>query len=375
MSNIRDMNQNNNPFWDFVASMQNNPGAYPFAEGRGQDQGHFTPFDGYFWGPFGPMPHRGRRHGPPSHDRRGSPPPPPEESHEPRGPTDGPPPPPPGHETDGRPLSRGPPHGHHGHHHGPPRHHGRGPRGPPPHDGVAPPPPPPFDEPLSRSPTPPTPPETPAEPHHHPRSHSPHRGGPHHHRGPSPRRRGPSPHHRRGGRCGGRGGRGGFGLRGGHRHGPPRGGNFPFDLNALAEAFAPGLFANDSAVARNSNNNDGTFTPDIDVFDTASAYIVHVSLPGAKKSDLDITYNPARNSVTITGVVTRPGVDEEMMSALALDERKVGTFEREIKLDENARVNDDAIAAKLEDGVLRVTVPKVLDDEEEYVTVKKVELE
>lgn len=63
------------------------------------------------------------------------------------------------------------------------------------------------------------------------------------------------------------------------------------------------------------------------------------------------------------------------MSALALDERKVGTFEREIKLDENARVNDDAIAAKLEDGVLRVTVPKVLDDEEEYVTVKKVELE
>ena len=188
------MNQANN-FWDFVASLQNNSGAFPFAEGRGPSA-EFDPFEGQqFWGPWAQR-GRGRGphgHGPHGHGRRG-PPPPAGEGHESHGPS--------GNESDGPAPPRGPgPHAHHhhgprgphAHPHGPPHHHGRGGhRGPPPpeHDGAMPPPPPPFDEPLSRSPTPPTPPETPAEPHHHPRSQS-----PRHHRGPSPHHHGPR-HHR-----------------------------------------------------------------------------------------------------------------------------------------------------------------------------------
>lgn len=122
---------------------------------------------------------------------------------------------------------------------------------------------------------------------------------------------------------------------------------------------------------------DGTFTPEIDVFDTPSAYIVHASLPGAKKPDISITYSATRSSVNISGVVTRPGVDEELMSTLALDERKVGAFERNVRLDESVKIDEDGISAKLEDGVLRVTIPKVVldEEEEEYIDVKKVELE
>jgi HSP20 family protein len=113
----------------------------------------------------------------------------------------------------------GPPHGHH---HGPP-HGPHGHRGP--SEGTVP-PPPHVDEPTSRSPSPHTPPETPAEPHHHPRPQSPHRGPHHHHEGP----------HRGRGR--------GRGPRGGHHNSHPRGGpsGFPFDLNALAEAFGPAFF-------------------------------------------------------------------------------------------------------------------------------------
>lgn len=146
-------------------------------------------------------------------------------------------------------------------------------------------------------------------------------------------------------------------------------------MSALAEAFAPGMFNNNNTdVAR--NGDDGTFTPEVDVFDTESAYIIHASVPGAKKPDLDITYAAARNSVTISGVIMRPGVDEEMMSTLALDERKIGSFEREIRLDEKVKIDEEGIGAKLEDGVLRVTVPKILEeDEEEYVEVRRVELE
>jgi HSP20 family protein len=74
--------------------------------------------------------------------------------------------------------------------------------------------------------------------------------------------------------------------------------------------------------------------------------------------------------------MTRPGVDEEMMGALALDERRVGAFEREIKLEDGVKIDEEGISAKLEDGILRVTVPKIFqEEEEEYVDVKKIALE
>lgn len=146
----------------------------------------------------------------------------------------------------------------------------------------------------------------------------------------------------------------------------------------MVEAFAPGLLG-----VNNSNSNssprdaedDGSFGPELDLFDTVEAYILHLSLPGAKKPDLSITYSPARSSITVSGVVTRPGVDEEMMGTLSLTERKVGVFEREIHLEEGVKIDEEGISAKLEDGILRVTVPKMMQEEEEYVDVKKIELD
>ena len=58
-----------------------------------------------------------------------------------------------------------------------------------------------------------------------------------------------------------------------------------------------------------------------------------------------------------------------------MDERPVGVFERKVRLGSRARpamVEVDGIAAKMEDGVLIVRVPKV---DAEYVDVRKVEIE
>lgn len=345
---------------------------------------------GKFGGRGGPRGPHGRHH-------HGEFPPPPPPFDGPAGPEDremGPPPPPfeddentladraitpPSDEESDHPRGPGPRgKGHHGPHggphggrrggkfgmrggHGPGPHHCHGPRGHSPggkfgargHHGHGP---------RSRSGSP--------GPRFGPRGHGPHGHGPHGHHGPH-------------------GGFGGFGgPRGRHHHhggpGGPRGfgrGGFPFDLSALAEAFMPGMFNMGEASNNDSRGlvkaNDGTFVPELDLFDTVEAYIVHLSLPGAKKSDIDITYSAARNSVTVSGVVTRPGVDEEMMGAIALDERReVGAFEREIKLEGGVKIDEDGIAAKLEDGILRVTVPKIfIDEEEEYVDVKRVQLE
>ena len=193
------------------------------------------------------------------------------------------------------------------------------------------------------------------------------RGGPHPRCGPHG--------FRRGGRYGGGPPAFGFG-------GWPSGNNGPlFDMSKIAEFFAAQFgpeSGNNNNTDNNQNNSTGTppkdFSPLADVFDTEDAYIVHVSLPGAKKEDVGVNWNADKSELSLAGVIYRPG-DEDFLKTLALDERHVGVFERKIRLGSRAnpaQVDADAIAAKMEDGVLVVTLPKL---DREYVEVKKVDIE
>lgn len=122
-----------------------------------------------------------------------------------------------------------------------------------------------------------------------------------------------------------------------------------------------------------NNNTNKDFTPPADIFDTPDAYVVHVSLPGAKKEDVGVNWDADKSELNVAGVIYRPG-DEEFLKTLALDERNVGAFERKVKLGSKANpanVDSDGIGAKMEDGVLLVTIPKT----EEFVDVKKVDIE
>ncbi|KAI0895020.1 HSP20-like chaperone [Annulohypoxylon nitens] len=231
----------------------------------------------------------------------------------------------------------------------------------------APPPPPP-----GAFPHPPPPPPAGA-PHHPP--HPPH---PFHHGRPHPFGFGGprGPHHGRGGRFGRRGGRG--------PPPPPPSYSGPWDFRPLMHAFATHPFAEafrdymDQAregVSSNSNEQqDNAFVPPVDVFNTEKAYILHVSLPGAKKEDIGVNWDGEK--VNIAGVVYRPG-DEEFISCLTSSERKVGMFERSIKLpppgsNEKEEVDGVGITAKMENGILIVTVPKT---EKEWTQIHKVDIQ
>lgn len=200
-------------------------------------------------------------------------------------------------------------------------------------------------------------------PHHGPPHHGGpphHHGGPPHHHGGPPHRGGP-PHHGRHGR------RGGWGPWG---HGAPFGfgGGSPF--NPLD--FAANLFEPSTSHSTTKENED--FTPDADIFSTPSAYVIHISLPGAKKEDVGVNWDAEKSELSIAGVVYRPG-DEEFLKTLEMGERKVGPFERKVRLGTRASpavVDVEGITAKLEDGVLRVEVPKM---EEGFVEVRKVDVE
>ena len=122
-------------------------------------------------------------------------------------------------------------------------------------------------------------------------------------------------------------------------------------------------------------DDENTFIPPIDIFSTETAYVLHIALPGAKKEDVGVNWDAEKGVLNLAGVVYRQG-DEDFLKTLSKSERKVGVFERSVQLppgnEEKEEVDGDAITAKLEDGVLVVTVPKV---EKEWTEVKKVDIE
>ncbi|KAK3725348.1 hypothetical protein LTR37_000318 [Vermiconidia calcicola] len=172
------------------------------------------------------------------------------------------------------------------------------------------------------------------------------------------------------GRCGMRG-RGSWGGRGRGQWGGPAGGLPMGGFGALANMFQEQLFGGEEGASKEKSED---FKPEADVFDTPDAFVIHISLPGAKKEDVGVNWDAEKSELSIAGVVYRPG-DEELLKTLAMDERKVGAFERKIRLGSKAnpaQVEVDAITARMEDGVLRVEVPKL---DSGYVEIKKVDIE
>ncbi|KAH9902172.1 HSP20-like chaperone [Xylariomycetidae sp. FL2044] len=231
---------------------------------------------------------------------------------------------------------------------------------PPPPPGAFPQPPPPPSQPHGHPPPPPHP-----HNHHH-----------HHHHGPPPPF-GFGAHRRRGGRCG----------RGG-RTAPPPAYEGPFDFRPLMNAFAAHPFAqairdyveqNRAGPSAEHNNqqsrsDEDSFVPPVDTFNTEKAYVLHVALPGASKEDIGVNWDGEK--LNIGGVVYRPG-NEEFIQSLATSERKVGMFKRSIKLppagsDAKDDIDGSAITAKMENGILIITVPKV---DKEWTEIRQVDIE
>lgn len=169
----------------------------------------------------------------------------------------------------------------------------------------------------------------------------------------------------------------------GRHHGPPPPAPFggpagtPFDMSAMMNAIAnhPIAQALRSYAEAQQGDDEQTFTPPIDVFSTPTAYVLHVALPGAKKEDVGVNWDAEKNELNVAGVVYRQG-DEEFLKMLSKKERRVGAFERNVRLpppeEEKEEVDGENITARMEDGVLIVTVPKV---EKEWTEIKKVDIE
>jgi HSP20 family protein len=104
------------------------------------------------------------------------------------------------------------------------------------------------------------------------------------------------------------------------------------------------------------------FTPLADVEETDDAYVVEIELPGVKKGDVDISMEGRR--LTVSG----ERKEKERTGVLRRRTRSVGRFHYEIVLP--GEVDEGAVSASLDGGVLTIRVPKRESDRPRRIQVK-----
>ena len=92
--------------------------------------------------------------------------------------------------------------------------------------------------------------------------------------------------------------------------------------------------------------------PSIDVRETETDIVVEAELPGMAEEDVDVTIS--NGTLTIKG--EKKSEREEKEDDYHLTERSYGRFQRSFRVPET--VDEDKIEAKLEKGVLHVTLGK-----------------
>ena len=111
-------------------------------------------------------------------------------------------------------------------------------------------------------------------------------------------------------------------------------------------------------------SKESVWAPAVNEKEDEKAYYVEVDLPGVKKEDINVEVKD--NVVTISG--ERKFKKEENDKDYTRVESFFGKFERSFTLPSDA--DSENIDAKVEDGVLHITIPKV----EEKENTKKIEV-
>lgn len=104
----------------------------------------------------------------------------------------------------------------------------------------------------------------------------------------------------------------------------------------------------------------------VDVKETDNEYLVEAEVPGVKKEDIDLRLNDGRLSIVVN---RNENVEEKSKDDSYIHrERRYDTMQRSLYL---GNVKPDEVSAKLEDGLLQITVPK---DEQQSDNARKIDI-
>lgn len=113
---------------------------------------------------------------------------------------------------------------------------------------------------------------------------------------------------------------------------------------------------------RGNGSSLGSFAPPTDLYETEEAYVVESELPGFSRDDIRVSLED--------GTLSIGGRREETAEERSYRrrERAGGRFERRFRLPRSVKAED--VEARMEDGILRVHVPKA-----EEARSRKIEVE
>ncbi|WP_457642430.1 Hsp20/alpha crystallin family protein [Persephonella sp.] len=107
-----------------------------------------------------------------------------------------------------------------------------------------------------------------------------------------------------------------------------------------------------------------TWNPRVDIYEKDDKLIVEAEIPGAKKEDIEVKIKD--NNVVIRGEVKKE--EEKKEENYYRSERFYGKFERVIPLP--VEIKPDEAKATVEDGILKLEIPKAATEKEVKVEVK-----
>ncbi len=128
------------------------------------------------------------------------------------------------------------------------------------------------------------------------------------------------------------------------------------ELNKLFNEFIPAQKVEGVAVA--------PIIPRVDVYETDDKVIVEAEIPGVKKEDIEVKVKD--NNVIIKGEIKRE--EEKQDKNFFKAERFYGKFERVIPL--MVEVKPEEAKAKIENGILRLEIPKATAEKEVSIKVE-----
>ncbi|WP_456465762.1 Hsp20/alpha crystallin family protein [Persephonella sp.] len=107
-----------------------------------------------------------------------------------------------------------------------------------------------------------------------------------------------------------------------------------------------------------------TWSPRVDIYEKDNKLVIEAEIPGAKKEDVEVKIKD--NAVVIKGEVKKE--EEQKDKTYYRSERFYGVFERVIPLPVEVKVEE--AKANFENGVLRIEIPKAVEEKEVKIEVK-----
>ena len=114
-----------------------------------------------------------------------------------------------------------------------------------------------------------------------------------------------------------------------------------------------------------STHHADAWAPAIDVYETATAYVVTAEVPGVSRDDIVLAFEDSRLTLRGQRADRRDATTGVHFHQI---ERSHGSFVRSFEF--GARIDVERVAADLKDGVLTITLPKAPPDGPRRIDVR-----